>query len=240
MSRAKFIEHRKIQNTTSQYSFMQRNLQGDIVPLKEGYILDRATNKPVDIRKPEEPVRQEYEKILNEDYGYDYAQMDIEVFVQRGSKKRPRNESDRCDIVIYKTTDKLKRDQNRDILGIVETKRPNKDEGVRQLQSYVSATSALWGVWTNGKDIEYVYHDSSGEVKEEFIYQIPKNGERFEDIGNISKKDLRPTKNLTVIFRRMLNTLHANTESLTRRERLGYEMIKLIFCKIWDERYFPK
>lgn len=54
--------------------------------LKEGYIFDLATSHPVDIRKPEELIRQEYEKVLYEDYDYDYKQMDIEVTVQRGEK----------------------------------------------------------------------------------------------------------------------------------------------------------
>jgi len=56
------------------------------IKLKEGYITDLATGKPVDIRKPEETVRQEYEIILNENYNYDFNQLDIEVFIQRGSK----------------------------------------------------------------------------------------------------------------------------------------------------------
>ena len=219
---------------------MQKNLQGNIVPLKPGYISDYATQKPVDYRKPEEPVRQEYEKILVEDYGYDTNQLDIEVRIARGSKTIRNKNAEKADIVIYKTNDKNKRDQNNDILGIVETKRPKKDEGIKQLQTYVSATSAQWGVWTNGNDIEYVYHDpKTGEVKTRFIFQIPKKGENLSNIGNLIKKNLKPTKNLPIIFRRMLKYLSANTEYLSRRERLGTEMIKLIFCKIWDERYYP-
>ena len=40
---------------------------------------DFATGKVVDLGKPEESVRQEFEKYLHQDYGYDTAQMDIEV-----------------------------------------------------------------------------------------------------------------------------------------------------------------
>ncbi len=205
--------------------------------LKDGYIPDRATNKPVDFRKPEEKVRQDYEKILFEDYGYDYEQMNIEVPIQRGEKNSRKNKEERADIVVYKTIDKKKRDQNEDILGIVETKRPSKKEGLKQLMSYMSATSCLWGVWTNGAEIEYVYKDqNTGEIKSNFVYQIPKNGETFKDIGKISKEKLKPTKNLKIIFGRLLKTLYSNT-NISRREKLGNEMIRLIFCKIWDERY---
>lgn len=213
---------------------------GQTEELREGFVLDRATKRPVDIRKPEEKVRQDYEKVLYEDYDYDYEQMDIEVSIQRGEKNSTKNKSERADIVIYKTKDRTKRNQNDDILGIVETKRPNRKEGVKQLMSYMSATSCYWGVWTNGIEIEYIYKDTkTGEVKRNFVYQIPKNGERFEDIGKISKDKLKPTKNLKLVFRRLLKTLYTNT-NISRREKLGNEMIRLLFCKIWDERYDTK
>ena len=74
--------------------------------IKEGYIKDQATGKSVDSRKPEEKVRQEYEKILFDDYDYDYSRMDIEVSVQRGEKNSKKNRSERADIVVYKTSNK--------------------------------------------------------------------------------------------------------------------------------------
>lgn len=204
---------------------------------KEGFIKDLATSKLVDNRKPEEKIRQEYEKILHEDYDYNFEQMDIEVSIQRGEKNSSKNKSERADIVIYKTNDKNKREQNKDILGIIELKRPTRREGVNQLMSYMSATSCQWGVWTNGTEIEYIYRDiSSGEIKRDFVYQIPRRGEDFEDIGKLSKNKLKPAKNLKPIFRRLLNTLYANT-TISRKEKLGSEMIRLIFCKIWDEKY---
>jgi len=208
--------------------------------LKEGYIKDWATKKIVDYRKPEEKVRQEYEKVLYADYDYTKEQMDIEVLIQRGEKHALKNKNERADIVIYKTKDKNKRNQNEDVLGIVETKRPARKEGIKQLMSYMSATSAQWGVWTNGAEIEYLYRKpTTGEIKTEYIYQIPQNGETFEDIGRISKDKLKPASNLKLIFRRLLTTLYSNT-NISRREKLGNEMIRLIFCKIWDERYEPK
>lgn len=197
---------------------------------------DRATGKKINSSKPEEKIRQEYEKILHEDYEYPYAQMDIEVYIQRGEKHSSKNK-ERADIVVYKTTNPEKREQNADILGIVETKKPTRKEGVKQLMSYMSASSAYWGVWTNGEEIEYIYrHPQTGEIKRDYVYQIPKNGETFEDIGKISKKNLKPANNLKTVFRRLLSTLYTNT-NISRREKLGNEMIRLIFCKIWDEKY---
>lgn len=207
-------------------------------PAREGYGPDLATGKIINLKKPEEQVRQEYEKSLIEDYGYEKERLDIEVFIQRGSKKI-KGDKDRADIVIYRTTNPLKRDQHRDILGIVETKRPNRKAGIRQLMSYMSASSCDWGIWTNGEEggIEYLYKDSkTGEIKQDFIFQIPRNGETIEDMGRITKASLVPARDLKIVFNRILQTLYANT-NISRREKLGSEMIRLIFCKIWDEKY---
>jgi len=205
--------------------------------MKDGYIKDYSTEKPVNIRQPEEIVRQNYEKELHEDYGYDREQMDIEVAIQRGEKNSVKNKNERADIVIYETEKKHKREQSSDIVGIIETKRPSRKEGIKQLMSYMSASSALWGVWTNGEDIEYLYRDPvSGKIKQEYVFQIPKKGETFSDIGRISKKNLQPANNLKPIFHRLLNMLYANT-NISRKEKLGAEMIRLIFCKIIDEKY---
>ena len=208
----------------------QKTLRGSTF-LKEGYEPDYATGIPIDLRNPEEKVRQEYEKILHEDYEYEKAQMDVEVFIQRGARNKPANDKDRADIVIYKTSDRSKRDQNRDIIGIVETKRPQREDGIRQLMSYMSAASCSWGVWTNGTEIEYIYKDqNSGEIKKNFIFQIPSRGLSVEDIGRLSKKDLKPAKNLKPIFRRILGVLYANT-NISRREKLGSEMIRLLILQ---------
>jgi len=211
--------------------------------LKDGWGYDLATGKPVDMRKPEEAVRQKYERILHDDYGYDYKQMGIEVFIKRGSKHETTGEvdigiKDRADIVIYKSTDESKRDQHQDIIGIVETKRPDQKDGVKQLSSYLSASSGQWGVWTNGDlgGIEYLFHEPTGAIKREHIFDIPKNGESIEDMGKLTKSRLIPATDLKLIFKRILNTLYANT-NISRREKLGSEMIRLIFAKIWDERY---
>ena len=197
---------------------------------------DFATGKPITKYGPEEQVRQNYERTLHGDYGYPREQMDIEVPIWRGSKKKPES----ADIVIFRTSNVLHRDQNRDIVGIVETKRPERHDGLRQLKTYMSASSAIWGVWTNGKDIAYVYRNpATGELLDDKLFDIPRYGEAVEDIGRISKADLIPAQSYSLrpIFNRILQTLYANTSTISRKERLGGEMIRLIFAKIWDERF---
>jgi len=199
---------------------------------------DFATGKIVELGKPEESVRQEFEKYLHQDYGYDRAQMDIEVPVYRGSKR-----GEKMDLVIYKNPLEAARDQSRHILGIIECKAPNtpkkESSGIGQLKSYMTATSSLWGIWTNGSDIAYFHKNpNTGAISDDILFDIPVAGMKIEDIGKLSKQNLRKAENLKLIFRRILRTLYSNT-NISRRERLGVEMIRLIFSKIMDERFYP-
>ena len=197
-------------------------------------IQDFATGKPVSL-SPEEEVRQEFERVLIENYGYSKAEMDIEVPIPRGSARAP----DRADIVVYKNPSG--RDPAADILGIAEVKRPHKKEGLAQLKSYMTATSAAWGVWTNGDDIAYVCKPPGKNiVSESYLNNIPVKGQSLQDVGRIFKKDLKPfgRSELKSAFRRILRKLYANT-NISRREKLGGEMIKLIFSKIEDEKTYP-
>lgn len=195
---------------------------------------DFATGKFVDATQPEEAVRQEYEEILVNDYGYMKNELDIEVSIPRGSGFF----SDKADIVVYNSSGNIV--PTSDILGIVETKAPGKDkeEGLQQLASYMTATSAIWGVWTNGEDIAYLYKKGSS-IDFDYLNNIPARGQSIDDIGIIEKADLKPfgRQELKSAFRRILLTLYANS-NISRREKLGNEMIKLIFAKIQDEKTY--
>ncbi len=199
-------------------------------PAKRGR--DFATGKSVTLSQPEEQVRQDFERILVESYGYPKDELDIRVRIPRGTGYF----DDEADIVIYRSA--AGRDPARDILGIVETKRPQRSDGIAQIKSYMTATSADWGVWTNGEDIAHLCRRDN-QILDDYLTNIPERGQSVSDVGRLSKDDLRPfgRQELKSAFWRILNTLYANT-TISRREKLGNEMIKLIFCKIEDERAY--
>ena len=193
---------------------------------------DYATGKRVDLSKPEEQVRQEYERVLVESYSYLKSDIDIEVAIPRGTGRF----SDRADVVIYR--DAAGRDPASDIVGLVEVKKNNRRDGITQIKSYMTATSAEWGVWTNGEDISYLCRRGT-QVLEEYINNIPIRGQSIDDVGRLKKSELEPFSRteLKAAFRRILNHLYANT-NIGRREKLGAEMVKLIFAKIEDEKTY--
>ena len=91
-------------------------------------------------------------------------------------------------------------------------------------------------VWTDGENDKYFLKEAgSYTIKETF--SIRKYGASINSIGRHNKENLKPLKNLKPIFKRIFNILYSNT-NISRREKLGSEMIKFIFCKIWDEKYY--
>ncbi|MCQ3813094.1 MAG: type I restriction enzyme HsdR N-terminal domain-containing protein [Acidimicrobiia bacterium] len=159
---------------------------------------DFATGKLVAANKPEAKVRQDYEQQLVLGYGYPKDHIDIEVQIPRGSTSF----SERADLVVYKSA--LGRDPTSDIDGIVEFKRPDRSEGIEQLKSYMTATSARWGVWTNGTDINYVCRDLKDptRLRENYLHNVPAFGQHVADVGKLKKSDLAPfaRAELKVIF----------------------------------------
>ena len=94
------------------------------------------------------------------------------------------------------------------------------------------------GVWFNGKERLFLRkREKGGKVTFGEIPNIPQYRQRVEDIGKFKRKDLKPTHNLKATFKAIRNHLAANTVGATRDEVLAQQLINLIFCKIYDEKY---
>ena len=203
----------------------------DLPSIEEGLVRDPVTNQFV--KKTPERVEAKIifsERLIN-DYGYDKEQIQTfpEFYIQKGSMK-----IGPADIVVFK--DKRKYFDN--IYLIVETKRKDKKDGIKQLKSYINPTPAEGGVWFNGEEIIYLRSiRKPPSFTPEFIEwrNIPKKGESWEDVGkNKKENELIKPANLKSIFKTIYYHLYTNS-NLPRAERLGGEMIRLIFCKIYDE-----
>jgi len=194
--------------------------------VKEGYIRDFVTGRLLK-DTPEERRRQEIEKRLVDEWGYPKELIDIEVEIQFGSQKLGR-----ADIVVFR--DKKSKDPNRNAYIIVEVKRENRKDGIEQLESYINATTAEFGIWYNGRDIVFIRRLRKPHKFQE-ISRIPRYRERFEHLERQPTKDyLKPSFNLKTRFDEIHNYLYANEGFL--KEKLFGEIIKLIFMKIVDEK----
>lgn len=208
--------------------------QSVVVSLREGYITDFISGQVVRATPEEVEAVQVFAKQLVEDYNY--PKDCIQTRPQFRVKARPSDTKKEypIDIAIFPNDKK----QEDDIYIIVECKKKNRNDGKTQLQDYLRFSKAFLGVWFNGNERLFLRKiEKTGKIEFEEIPNIPQHGQRVEDIGKFRRKDLKPTHNLKATFRAIRNHLAANTVGATRDEVLAQQLINLIFCKIYDEKF---
>ena len=184
---------------------------------------------------PEEYVRQEIEKSLVREYLYPREEVRVEYRIKIGAAPK------RVDIAIFPEGSPARQEN---IWAICECKAStippdHRTEGVEQLKSYMAASAnAEYGMWTNGQE-RFCYRKirtQTGEWTFVDIADIPVKGRPPEDAERPTLASLKAAESdaLLFTFRRCHNYIAGN-QGLEKSEAFG-ELLKLIFCKIEDER----
>ncbi|MGL4346863.1 MAG: N-6 DNA methylase [Chitinophagaceae bacterium] len=197
-------------------------------------IIDYISGQEI-VATPEEiEATQVFSKILVEEYGY--LKDHIQTRPQFRVKGHPSDtkKSYPVDIVVFSSD--IKTDDNAYI--IIECKKKTRQDGLTQLENYLSLSKAYIGVWFNGSERLFIKKILENEkIKFVEIPNIPEYGQRLEDIGHFKRQDLKVPHNLKMIFTAIKNHLAGNFTGATRDEELARELINLIFCKIYDEKF---
>lgn len=202
--------------------------------LKEGYIFDYISGIQVKETPEEIEAVQPFSKILVDDYGY--HKENIHTRPQYRVKVRPSDVKKEYPVDIAVFNSSTHSEDNIHI--IIECKKKSRKDGLSQLQDYLRFSNAYLGVWFNGEERLYLHKiEKGGKIFFEEIPNIPRYGERVEDIGKFKRKDLKPAENLKPTFKAIRNYLAANAVGITRDEVFASQIINLIFCKIYDERF---
>jgi type I restriction enzyme M protein len=202
--------------------------------VEQGKLLDFIDGKTQRPEIPEEYVRQEIAKSLVREYRYPKADIEVEFTLRLGTRKP------RADLVIFPSQEAHTQENARII---VECKAPtvkaaDKKDGVGQLQSYMAACpNAEYGMWTNGVE-RFCYRkvSRSGKIIVEEVPDLPEFG-RADDYADRPRFDqLKPATSdaLLFAFRRCHNYIAGNQG--LQKSQAFWELLKLIFCKIHDER----
>lgn len=214
-------------------------MKAKVIVIPDGKVCDYIDGK---FRNdtPEEYVRQTIEKRLINEHKYDRKQISVEHTIQIGSGKK------RADLVIFPDTEIEKTQENIKI--IIECKSEkieanNAKDGVSQLKSYMSACpNAEWGMWTNSKEkfVFRKYIDEFGSTQFMDYNDIPSADGNLDDINRPKRTKLKNATddNLLFTFKTCHNHIYVN-EGLQKQPAF-FELLKVIFCKIEDERNIPK
>ncbi len=201
--------------------------------VKAGYIQDYISGLPVRATPEEVEAVQVFARRLVDDYGY--AKEQIQTRPQFRVRRSPSDEAKSypVDIAVFRSDQRTEDN----LFLLVECKKKNRKEGIAQLKLYMDMSPAEVGVWFNGQDHHYlrkIVHPNGTRIYQE-LPNIPRRGERIEDIGLYRRQDLKPASNLKAVFRDLRNHLAGNVTGITRDEALAQQIINLLFCKIYDE-----
>ena len=203
---------------------------------KEGCIRDYISGFRIKATSEEVEAIQVFSRMLVEDYGYPKEN------IQTRPQFKVKVEADLfdsigypVDIAVFKNSDK----NDKDAYILVECRKKNRSDGLEQLKAYLKYSSANLGVWFNGSETLFLRKtEKEGDVIfDENIPNIPNYTQRLQDIGLFKRKDLKPTHNLKFKFISIRNYLTGNSAGVTRDEELARQIVNLILCKLYDEKY---
>ena len=180
---------------------------------------------------PEEHVRQRMARSLVEEYGYSKEDIELEFKIVLGSSSK------RADIVVF---DKGNAHTIENIIIIVEAKRStikptNGDNGVDQLKSYMAASpNSRFGLWAGSEIKAFEKQERHGMIHIVDTVDIPFADGRSAAATSFS--ELVPaTDILKDVFKRCHSYIAANQGG--SKEYAFHEFLKIIFCKVFDEKY---
>lgn len=202
--------------------------------IKDGYIIDCISAQEIKATPEEVQAVQPFAIKLVEDYGYPKEL--IQTRPQWHVKVRPSDVKKEYPVDIAVFSSAVHTDDT--IYIVIECKKKTRKDGKTQLEDYMRLSKAILGVWYNGEETLYIRkYEENGEVKFIDIPNIPLYGQRVDDIGLFKRKDLKKTHNLKSVFNSMRNYLAANNTGITLDNEFVSQIINLIFCKIYDERF---
>lgn len=206
----------------------------DSGPVATSKVQDLVSGQLVPATPEEVEAVQPFLRQLVEDYGYPKAHLRTRPQWRVKARPSDRRKEYPVDIAVFSGTNHV--DENLEI--IVECKQSTRRDGRDQLEDYLRLSRATLGVWFNGHERIFLQkYEGGGKVQFRELPNIPRYGERVEDVGLYTRQTLISTKNLRPVFRSIRNYLAANTVGMTRDEALAQQLINLIFCKIYDERF---
>ncbi len=187
---------------------------------------------------PEEYVRQNIERRLVRELGYKPERIAVEFTIKVGSAKK------RVDLAAFPEGYAHTQDNIEIIIECKSdsVKPSNQKDGEGQLKSYLSSCpNARWGMWTNGR-YKSVFRkiEVGGRVEWEEPNDIPAHDGNIDDVDRPTRSGLKFATDDNLLFSFRICHDHIYVTDGLQKQPAFFELLKVIFCKIYDERNIPK
>ena len=193
------------------------------------FYIENIIDSKLKLARPEEIVRQLWINRLINKYNYEKERIKLEYPITFGSREN----SGSADIAILNK----KNGKMDEPYILIETKRPSRSEGLKQLKSYCNAQGSPIGVWSNGNEVIYLYREKPNIYNS--ISEIPKASQTLDDILNqpvniewLEHADILNSGKTTL--KKIIEDLEEIVLGNSGVEPFD-ELFKLIYSKLYDE-----
>lgn len=191
--------------------------------------------------KPREETLQSVIRMLNEEYAFDLTDMRRDFTIIGYDPDSGKQKKQKIELVVF---DAAQAHAQENVIRVCivqdeKVKETDKKNGLEAaLQNALSTLeSCEFGLWTNGQTYHYLQKtdDDFGNVDYEDLADFPGAGQTLEDLDRSDKSVARKPANdsLIRVFKRCHDYIYGN-EGM--KKTAFWELLNLIFCKIYDEK----
>ena len=197
--------------------------------------------------KGKEPILQSLIAMLNEEYGFDMADMERDFTISYEDAETGNTKRMKIDLVIFESGKSHETEHVIRICIVQDEKTKEKDakKGVEATleRALEGLENCEFGVWTNGEVLQFLQKttDSFNNIHCTDIADFPGEGQTMDELEKWSDKTTprKPANDSLVrTFKRCHDYIYGN-EGM--KKTAFWELLNLIFCKIYDEkrRFMP-
>ena len=197
--------------------------------------------------KPQESNLQSVILMLNEEYGFDLADMERDFAIQYTDPDTGKPKKQKVELVVFEKGKPHVQDFIIRICVVQDdkVKDTDKKKGVKPtLENAMGAVeSCEFGLWANGSSYHYLQkEDDAMGFDYEFVdlSDFPGEGETLDDLDRADRSSSRKPANdsLIKVFKRSHDYIYGNEG---RKKDAFWQLLNLIFCKLYDEkrRFMP-
>src|SRR5690554_4371240 len=219
--------------------------QGDIV-LEDNQLVCILTGEIKKV-KPQESNLQSVILMLNEEYGFDLADMERDFAIQYTDPDTGKPKKQKVELVVFEKGKPHVQDFIIRICVVQDdkVKDTDKKKGVKPtLENAMGAVeSCEFGLWANGSSYHYLQkEDDAMGFDYEFVdlSDFPGEEETLDDLDRADRSSSRKPANdsLNKVFKRCHDYIYGNEG---RKKDAFWQLLNLIFCKLYDEkrRFMP-
>lgn len=204
--------------------------------LEDNQLVCLLTDKVKKISSKEENL-QSVIRMLNEEYGFDLAQMERDYVITYEDVDTGKNKKQKIELAIFEEDAEHHQDNIIRVCVVQDSKVKETNAKKGLIATVENAMGALdnaeFGLWTNGVDYHFLQRETDSFGNDTFtdLSDFPGQGQTLEDLDRHDKSKPRNPSNdsLIKVFKRSHDYIYGNEG---RKKDAFWQLLNLIFCKL--------